>query len=182
MTATVPHQSAEALFVAHAQFVATFAHRLGVPERDIDDVVQETFLVAHRRGGFSPETAKPTTWLAAIAIRVWGTFRRTRRRRPEGVLSGGEENLPGGEDVFSTALARESLGRLNTALSTLDEESRGIFVLFELEGASCDEIGRALGLPVGTIYSRLHHIRKSLKRCYETTERDVRPRLEGATP
>lgn len=176
------HQSAEALFVAHARFVATFAHRLGVPSRDIEDVVQETFLVAHRRGGFSPETAKPTTWLAAITIRVWATLRRTRRRRPEGALASGEESLPSKDDVFSVTVARQSLERLNAALADLDEESRGLFVLFELEGASCEEIGRALGLPVGTVYSRLHHIRKGLRRHYAAAEPDVLPRLEGATP
>lgn len=182
MTSPPLHQSAEELFIAHARFVATFAHRLGVPERDVDDVVQETFLVAHRRGGFSPDTAKPTTWLAAITIRVWATLRRTRRRRPEGSLAGGEETLAARDDVFSITVARQSLKRLDAALAELDEESRGIFVLFELEGASCDEIARALGMPVGTVYSRLHHIRKGLLRHYESTERDVLPRLEGATP
>ena len=72
---------AEALFRAHASFVAGFLVRLGVRPSDLDDLMQEVFVVAHRRGGFQPGPARPTTWLARIAIRVAMAHRRTRMRQ-----------------------------------------------------------------------------------------------------
>src|SRR5215831_16231257 len=72
---------AEALFRAHASFVAGFLVRLGVRPADLDDLMQEVFMVAHRRGGFVPGPARPTTWLARIAIRIAMAHRRTRTRQ-----------------------------------------------------------------------------------------------------
>ena len=76
-----PRVTPEALFRAHARFVAGFAARIGCASEDIEDVVQEVFLTVHRRGGFEPGVARATTWLAEIAIRVVSTQRRTARRR-----------------------------------------------------------------------------------------------------
>src|SRR5688572_25660558 len=73
--------TAEALFRAHAPFVAAFVLRLGAAEESVDDLVQEVFLTAHRRGGYQPGAAKPTTWLAEIALRVVSNHRRALRRR-----------------------------------------------------------------------------------------------------
>src|SRR5258708_29284235 len=50
---------AEALFRAHASFVAGFLVRLGVRPADLDDLMQEVFVVAHRRGGVSPRAPRP---------------------------------------------------------------------------------------------------------------------------
>src|ERR1043166_4212655 len=63
-------QNAASLFRAHAAFVASFLFRLGLEPNEIDDAVQEVFLIAHRQGGYQPGPAQPRTWLAAIAIRV----------------------------------------------------------------------------------------------------------------
>src|SRR5258708_35243298 len=52
---------AEALFRAHASFVAGFLVRLGVRPADLDDLMQEVFVVAHRRGGLQPGPARPPT-------------------------------------------------------------------------------------------------------------------------
>src|SRR5436853_6541934 len=86
MAATVEVQTtetigAEALFRAHASFVAGFLVRLGVRPADLDDLMQEVFVVAHRRRGFQPGPARPTTWLARVAIRVAMAHRRTRTRQ-----------------------------------------------------------------------------------------------------
>src|SRR5687767_1658664 len=72
--------SVEHLFLEHAAWVARFLGRIGAPSRDLPDLVQEVFLVAHRRGGFVAGAAKPRTWLAEIAVRVASTARRARRR------------------------------------------------------------------------------------------------------
>src|SRR5262249_2695753 len=71
------------LFRAYAEFVAAFLRRLGVAEADIDDAVQEVFLVAHRKGGYVPGPGLPRTWVAGIAVLVAQASTRKRLRRRE---------------------------------------------------------------------------------------------------
>lgn len=54
----------------------------------------------------------------------------------------------------------EALRRVQQALEVLDEAKRAVFILFELEGESCEAIAAGLNIPVGTVYSRLHKARK----------------------
>jgi RNA polymerase sigma-70 factor (ECF subfamily) len=76
----------EELFRRHAQFVARFAVRLGVQSQDVDDIVQEVFIVAHRNGGYVEGPARPTTWLAKITFGVVSSRKRTQRRRAEYIV------------------------------------------------------------------------------------------------
>ncbi|MBC8073754.1 MAG: RNA polymerase sigma factor [Deltaproteobacteria bacterium] len=140
---------AAALFRAHARFVARMLHRAGVSQPELDDLVQEVFLVAHRRGGFDPGRAKPTTWLAQIALRIAANHRRRHQRRGSDALV--DERMRSG----ATADAAMPAARAQAALWRLDEDKRLVFMLFELEGVPCDEIAATLGIPVGTVYSRL---------------------------
>ena len=164
----VQHHSAAQLFRAHAKFIANFLHRLGTPLRELDDLVQEVFLVAHRRGGFIQDgRAKPTTWLAEVALRVASTHRRKNRRRHETPdqakisLAATSAHCPA-----QSAENRESNTHIHAALEQLDEEKRAIFLLFELEGESCLAIAEVFQIPVGTVYSRLHSARKLFKDAY----------------
>jgi len=167
------------LFVRHAPFVATFLRRLGSAPHDIDDLVQETFLVVHRHGGFRPGAAKPTTWLAAIALRLFQNHRRSTRRKHTRD-SGIEPAEP--VDHLARLEARSSLERVERALLELDTEHRAVFVLFELQDQSCDDIAQALEVPVGTVYSRLHHARRKFISAYQslTNTRAADARTAGA--
>ncbi len=161
------HLDAEALYRAHANFVARFLLRLGAKGDDVPDLVQEVFLVAHRRGGFTPGRAKPTTWLAEIAFRVSSDRRKKARRRledsdAEKVAVAPSETATPTERVET----RQALGRVQQALDTLTVEKRAVFVLYELEGQSCDAIATALGIPVGTVYSRLHSARREFSKAH----------------
>ncbi len=171
---------AEALFRAHALYVVRLLARLGAPPAEIDDLVQEVFLTAHRRGGFVPDQAKPTTWLAEIAVRVVSTARRTRRRRPtEADEAAIERATAPGTGPFEAAATAEALGRVNRALEALDLDHRAVFVLFELDGESCDAIAAGLGVPVGTVYSRLHTARRAVRRANESETVSPHLREEG---
>lgn len=153
--------SAGDLYRAHAGFVAGFLSRMGAGTVDVEDLTQEVFLVAHRRGGYVEGPARPTTWLAEIALRVLSTHRRTRRRKPEtpstDALEGLRSDASGTDDRVASMRALE---RVQQCLEGLDDEHRAVFVLFELEGEPCGAIAAALDVPVGTVYSRLHHARK----------------------
>jgi RNA polymerase sigma-70 factor (ECF subfamily) len=172
-----PRIGAEELFRRHAPFVAGFLAKLGVRPQEIEDVVQEVFLVAHRRGGYAEGSARPTTWLAEIALLVVKTRRRTARRRPEepGEVDAGESAVaPSGP--FEAVERAEARARVERALAALDLDHRAVFVLFELDGEPCDAIAASLGVPVGTVYSRLHKARQRFRDAYERLGRDPSPR------
>jgi RNA polymerase sigma-70 factor, ECF subfamily len=158
---------AESLFKVHASFIASFLLRLGVARVELDDMVQEVFLLAHRKGGYIPGPAKPRTWLCAIALRMARQGRRvesTRRVRldEQAVLQAASE---GGDPAHAFEM-QESLSRVGLALESLDLEHRLAFLLYEVEGESCPEIAAVAGVPVGTIYSRLHHARRRFHAAY----------------
>jgi RNA polymerase sigma-70 factor (ECF subfamily) len=76
---------------------------------------------------------------------------------------------------------RKSVARVQQALDTLDHEHRAAFVLYEIEGETCDAIAISFGVPVGTIYSRLHFARRRFLAAYAALTRDdptaARPRF-----
>ena len=171
------HHDAASLFRDHASFVANFLHRLGATSVEVDDLVQEVFLVAHRRGGFIEDgRARPTTWLAEIAIRVASVARRSRRRSREQpdldtVLDARSREV----DPARAAETIQALDRVQSALDSLDAERRAIFILFELEGEPCQAIAASFEIPVGTVYSRLHKARKQFKEAHaRLVEREQR--------
>lgn len=156
---------AETLFRRHASWVARYVVRLGFRGQDVDDVVQETFLVAHKRGGFEPGQARPTTWLAEIAWRVAQASRRSRERHPIAEESA-TDAVPAADDPLQDAMRSQALRNVQRALESLDLERRALFILYELEGESCEVLATTFGVPVGTVYSRLHHARKTFMQAY----------------
>lgn len=140
-------------------------------------------MIVHRHGGYVPGPAKPTTWLAQIALRVAATQRRRRRRRTA------LEQGPGGREVSDRAVAgpdrthedRRALERVQAAIDALDESKRIAFVLFELEGESCDAIAQALAIPLGTLYSRLHAARRQFQQMLAVLP-DAAPARPTVTP
>jgi RNA polymerase sigma-70 factor (ECF subfamily) len=175
---------AEVLFRAHAAFIAKFLARLGVRSGDADDLVQEVFLVAHKKGGYVPGSGQPRTWLAAIALNVARAAHAARSRRREASDTTELDRLAAHGCNPETALdARMSLARVQRSLDTLELEHCAAFVLYEIEGESCEAIATAFEVPIGTIYSRLHHARRRFIDAYSNLSRgrSQRPRLAGGT-
>ncbi len=151
--------SAETLFRQHATWVAKYLNRLGFRGQDVEDIVQDTFLVAHRRGGFRPGEARPTTWLAEIALRISMARRRAAWRAPVADPAVADSLPASSGDPLARAIDQEALSNVQRALDTLPIERRALFVLFELEGESCEALSSTFEVPIGTIYSRLHKAR-----------------------
>jgi RNA polymerase sigma-70 factor (ECF subfamily) len=170
---TEGNRTVEELFREHAAFVASFVVRLGVQPRDAPDVVQEVFLIAHKKGGYVAGPAHPRTWLAAIAVRRASEYRRSRHRR-ELITDAPPETADGARDPEGALEVRQALGRVERALESLDVEHRAAFLLFEVEGISCAEIASSLGIPTGTVYSRLHHARERFQRAYDREDREAK--------
>jgi RNA polymerase sigma-70 factor (ECF subfamily) len=143
--------------------VARFLARLGVQPSDLPDLVQEVFLVAHRHGGFTPDRGRATTWLAHIALRIAANARRSVRRRHEQHDEEAVAQHPAADaDPHRSAEAAESLARVERALGSLELDQRALVVL-------CEAIALGLGIPVGTVYSRLHRARRDFQHAYERT-------------
>lgn len=169
MTPNSPPESvsidSETLFKLYAIFVASFLYRQGARGPDLDDLVQDVFLTAHRRGGYRPGPASPTTFLAHIALeanlkrrRGDGRWRTSHSDEATGAIVGRAPTDP------AQALAtKDAARRLQTMLDGMDPPHRAVFILFELEGESCESIAAGLSLPIGTVYSRLHGARRAFR-------------------
>lgn len=177
LTAREGNVSADALFRQHAPFVARFLYRLGVRPDEIEDAVQEVFLVAHRQGGYRPGPAKPTSYLANLAVYAAAEHRRRQRARTAREADQVVDGLPSTRsDPVQILETHESLRRLQDALDRLEPDLRTTLVLVELEGETCASIAAAMGIPVGTVYWRLHQARKKFQRALELQEMAVPPR------
>jgi RNA polymerase sigma-70 factor (ECF subfamily) len=170
------HLDAADLFREHGEFVERMLSRYGVPPADLADLVQEVFLIVHKKGGFEPRQAKATTWLAAIAGHVALRHRRAKARGHKRetldpvVIDRAEAGKPSPRE---SAQAREELKRVRRALRRLPGTKRAVFVMFELEGRSCNEIAATLRIPVGTVYSRLHAARAEFAQSYGSSATDI---------
>jgi len=154
----------------HADFVCLTLQRFGVRDVDLEDQLQEVFVVVHRRLHTFDGSSRMRTWLFGICMRVAAGYRKRAFRRHERPSI----DERGGEDLFDTlpttetspeeaALAKEQRERLLAILDSMDLEARGIFVMFEIDEVPCDEIAEMLGIPTGTVYSRLHAARKAFQ-------------------
>jgi RNA polymerase sigma-70 factor (ECF subfamily) len=167
-TMKIPMKTDE-LFRRHAAFVARFLSRLGVGGDELDDAVQEVFLVVHRHGGYSPGPATATSYLASIAIRAAANHRRRgRKSRERSTDVAPDETSSPSQDPARSLETHESLEQLQQALDELDPALKATLVLAELEGENCKTIAAALRVPVGTVYWRLHRARKEFKVALET--------------
>jgi RNA polymerase sigma-70 factor (ECF subfamily) len=143
------------LYLLHANDLAAALRRLTWPGCDVDDLLQEVFIVAIRRPGAVLFAQSPKAWLYGVATRVAAGARRKRRIR----------DLFGFGSPHSPMDARlESAEVVQHALSKLSARKRDVLVLFELQGLTGPEIAQAVGCPLKTVWTRLHHARKELER------------------
>ena len=146
------------LMATHFDFVWRSLRRLGLGDPDADDGAQEVFLVASRKlSQISPDHERQ--FLFATAVRVASTRRRSvkrRREEPLATIDDRERSEPGPERLTELARARSELQDI---LDGMDLEQRACFVLFELEELTVPEIASLVGVPLGTVSSRLRAAR-----------------------
>jgi RNA polymerase sigma-70 factor (ECF subfamily) len=150
---------AAAVHAAHADFVWASLHRLGIRSADLPDLLQEVFVVVHRRGDSFDGSSELRTWLFGICVGLARNYRKKAFRRNERPLEREQTSDEDPEREIADRLARRAAERI---LERIDPEKRAVFVMFEVEQLSCPEIAHALGLPVGTVYSRLHAARAEI--------------------
>ncbi len=149
------------VYDAHADFVWRTLHRLGVETRDLPDLLQDVFVVVHRRGDDHDPTRPLRPWLFGICAGLMRNYRRRAFRKNE-TLPGHLPELRSSDDPEAAVEAhrRRDVGR--RALDELTPEKRAVFVMFEVEGMRSAAIAATLGVPVGTVHSRLSAARREL--------------------
>ncbi|MFC4009879.1 RNA polymerase sigma factor [Nonomuraea purpurea] len=143
---------------------AYVAQRLG-PD-NAEDIVAEAFLTAFRkRKQYDPDRAGVRAWLYGIVTNLIGKHRRLEARTLRALgRCGLEADAPGHEDAVALRVSAQSLRpELAAALAGLDRRDRDVLLLVALAGLSHDEIATALGIPYGTVGSRLNRARKKLR-------------------
>lgn len=151
-----------ALFRAHYGRVVRWLTVLGVHRAEVDDVAQEVFIVAHRRLDQLRPDASVTGWLLGISRRVGATARRNRDR----AVARANRASPPAEapDPETLAMHSQAAQVLHEFLTTLPEEQRLVFVLYEMDGANANEVAEAMAISVNTVHSRVRLIREKLAR------------------
>ena len=155
--------SVTTLFAAHSRYVWLALQRAGVRDADLEDALQEVFVVVHRRLDSFDGSSKVTTWLFAIALRVAAAFRRKAHVRREQQTDEVPDVADAAFDAEALAARKQARVALESILDGMDPERRATFVMFEIEEIPCERIAVEMGVPIGTVYSRLHKARKEFE-------------------
>jgi RNA polymerase sigma-70 factor, ECF subfamily len=160
------------IYTSHKDFVWLTLQRMGIRPCDLEDVFQDVFVIAHRRLHTYNPDAKLSAWLYGICLRSVAAHRRRAFRRRERV-DGVDAHVARSENETEHWHAQieapdervrqlERQATLNDLLDTLDPDHRLVVVMFEVEDHDCAYIAELIGVPVGTVHSRLHTARRKL--------------------
>jgi RNA polymerase sigma-70 factor (ECF subfamily) len=141
-------------------------------ESEIEDILQEAYLVAYRNLAEFEGRSRFSTWLVRIAVNK-ALDRRRRRSKLVALDPDSEERLthdgttPGwtraSEDPEQHSARRQLAHRLEHAIDALPDDFRGVYVLRDIDGMSTQETAESLALPVNTVKTRLHRARVLLR-------------------
>ncbi len=137
--------------------------RLGIPPSDVDDLLQTTFLevlsCADRYDG--RECGKP--WLIGLALIMVRRHRRSLARLAARLATWAALPSAAIETPEESVGANQAAARAQRALNRLSPKKREAFVLLALEGLSGEDAARSVGVPLQTVWTRLHHARRELR-------------------
>ena len=156
------------VYEEHVDFVWRSVRRLGVPEEMVDDAVQETFLVVHRRLPEFEGRSSLKTWIFSIALGIARNFRRSNQRRGKlDSLSSEAVLIDQAGDPEALAQRTQAVKQLDRILDALDDDKRAVFVMAEIEQLTAPEIAEVLGVKLNTVYSRLRTAREAFERAVQ---------------
>lgn len=165
-------QAFEALILQHEKIVYNVALRMMNHSEDAKDISQEVFLKAYKSIGQFDERAMFSTWLYRITTNTCIDELRRRKGKQSFSLEEEMENEEGsmqrqiadeGETPEESLLRAERGDELKKALAQLTEEHRMAVILRDIRGLSYEEIAEIMGLPMGTVKSRISRARNQLK-------------------
>lgn len=165
----------DTLFRRHQRPLHVFAAELVRDPSASLDIVQETFIAATKHIGGLRDDRKFTSWIFTIARQKCAQHRR-RRRDPELRIEDIDEAAIGSEEDPGDLLVRdEDEAAFLAALDRLPLPQREAIVLRFLEEFSLEEIATIVSTPLGTVKSRLHHARQTLKQWMQNEDSPRNP-------
>jgi RNA polymerase sigma-70 factor (ECF subfamily) len=159
----------EELIRRHETRVFRLLMRMLGSREEAEDVSQETFLSLHRHGHKFRHDARFSTFIYRVAANAALNRRRTLGRKNARIRQLQARNAAGDDlptvprDPESAASGVEVQSRVQDALLRLPADLRMATVLYDIEGLSYKEIASALGIPEGTVKSRIHRARSALR-------------------
>ncbi len=139
-----------------------------MPAADVDDALQEVFLVVHRRIAQYEDRGLMRAWLFSISRQVSSHYHRGAKRaedRHRGLVI--STTAPDLEEVVAR---REAEQLVSTFLEGLEEPQRLVFFLADIEGLTAPEIASALDVNLNTVYGRLRQARKRFEQLVASRE------------
>lgn len=161
---SAPALDIDALYAEHAPFIARVLIRLVGDGPQVDDLLQETFFTAFRRRDSFDGRSNARTWLYGIASRLAMRHRRgtSRFKRFLGIFGGEPTDQATGRPDRHLERARAAT-LVRDVLERIPFKQREVFVLYELEELQGSEIAEILEIPIGTVWTRLHHAREKFQ-------------------
>lgn len=157
------------LIEQYAERIYQYSMRMALNAADAEDIVQQTFLIAHQRINQLREADKAFGWLCAIARSCF--LKMARRNRPV-AASTMELNV---DEVPETSVQSDWIegDQLQFALARLNDDHRLILVMFYFEQLTYQEISERLDLKIGTVMSRLARAKSRLRALLDPTAYDI---------
>jgi RNA polymerase sigma-70 factor, ECF subfamily len=151
------HAAFGTLFDRDFSYVWGTLRRLGIHERDLEDVTHEVFLQVYRHWAAFDASRAARPWLFGFAFRLAADYRRLARHRAKLVgdaadLECAAQSAPPADDQVVT---REAVELVHAALDRLDFDQRAVFILHDIDGCPMKEVADALTIRINTGYSRL---------------------------
>jgi RNA polymerase sigma-70 factor, ECF subfamily len=146
------------LFENHYDYVWCSLRRLGVQQRDLEDLTHDVFLEVHAKLDRYDRARPMRPWLFAFALRFASDYRKLARHKTE--LRADIDEQRTDESPYEAVRERESAELLSRALDALSLELRAVIVLYEIDEVPMKDIASALGIPLNTGYSRLRLARE----------------------
>ena len=161
----MPRRSFEEVVLPHLDAAYNYARWLTKNDVDAEDVAQDAYVRALRFfSSLRGDDAR--AWLLTIVRNTWyGRFPRRSGGAPTAVVVDTKTNDPPDESLDPEALViqRQTVDTVRQALEALPADFREVLVLRELEGLSYKEIATVVGIPIGTVMSRLARARERLQ-------------------
>lgn len=147
----------------HGSFIYTVAYRLTGSRHDAEDLVQDV-LVRVQRGLRTYQPGSMQGWLSRITTNAFLDDVRRKKRRPTDFLPEDAERVLPASAGADEALAASALpDETQAAIMELPDDYRAAVVLSDVVGLSYQEISDAIGVPIGTVRSRIHRGRAQLR-------------------
>jgi RNA polymerase sigma-70 factor (ECF subfamily) len=151
------------IYDRHRAAIFQFVSRATGNAADVEDIVHATFITATKAAATFDGRASCRPWLLGIAGRLVHRRQRSLSRFGRALRELTLREAQRSIDPANQLDARDGVAQVAAALEELTEPKRVVLLLADVESLACQEIADALEIPIGTVWTRLHHARKELR-------------------